>query len=159
MTRFLRTSFGSALLGGAVVAAFFALAISVGWIDAKSTTTTTIPAPLTAPVSSKESGETNTVNEIYRHDGQGVAFIESTLEAEEASSIVSPLEEPADWAGAGPGGTSVPLDFVSRALAMTEPDGRLCTVCVQAGQAIILQGTCKGARDTQIVFTGCALVR
>jgi len=89
MKRFLRTPFGSALLGGAVVAAFFAVAISAGWIDAKSTTTTTIPAPLTAPVANKESGDTNTVNQIYRQDGQGVAFIESTLEPEEASS--SPL--------------------------------------------------------------------
>jgi S1-C subfamily serine protease len=89
MKRFLRTPFSSALLGGAVVAAFFAVAISAGWIDAKSTTTTTIPAPLTAPVANKESGDTNTVNQIYRQDGQGVAFIESTLEPEETSS--SPL--------------------------------------------------------------------
>jgi S1-C subfamily serine protease len=89
MKRFLRTPFSSALLGGAVVAAFFAVAISAGWIDAKSTTTTTIPAPLTAPVANKESGDANTVNQIYRQDGQGVAFIESTLEPEEASS--SPL--------------------------------------------------------------------
>jgi S1-C subfamily serine protease len=86
MKRFLRTPFSSALLGGAVVAAFFAVAISAGWIDAKSTTTTTIPAPLTAPVANKESGDTNTVNQIYRQDGQGVAFIESTLEPEETSS-------------------------------------------------------------------------
>ncbi len=69
-----------------MVAAFFAVAISAGWIDAKSTTTTTIPAPLTAPVANKESGDANTVNQIYRQDGQGVAFIESTLEPEETSS-------------------------------------------------------------------------
>jgi putative serine protease PepD len=86
MKRFLRTPFTSALLGGAVVAAFFAIAISAGWIDAKTSTTTAIPAPLTAPVANKESGDANTVNEIYRHDGQGVAFIESTLEPEETSS-------------------------------------------------------------------------
>jgi S1-C subfamily serine protease len=90
MKRFLRTPFISALLGGAVVAALFTVAISAGWIDAKSTTTTAIPAPLTAPVANKESGDTNTVNEIYRHDGQGVAFIESTLEPEEETS--SPLD-------------------------------------------------------------------
>ncbi|MFP5388817.1 MAG: S1C family serine protease [Thermoleophilia bacterium] len=86
MKKFLRSPFGSALLGGAVVAAFFAVAISAGWIDAKTTTTTAIPAPLTAPVANKESGDSSTVNEIYRHDGQGVAFIESTLEPEETSS-------------------------------------------------------------------------
>lgn len=110
MTRFLRTPFGSALLGGAVVAAFFAVAISAGWIDAKSTTTTTIPAPLTAPVSNKESGDANTVNEIYRHDGQGVAFIESTLEAEETSSPFNPFGEEESRGGGVATGSGILID-------------------------------------------------
>jgi|SRR5689334_1710425 len=94
MRRTLRTPFASALLGGAVVAAFFAIAISAGWIDSKTTTATTIPAPLSTPVDNKESGDTNTVNQIYRHDGQGVAFIESTLAPEEATpSPFSPFGE------------------------------------------------------------------
>ena len=86
MRGFLRTPFGSALLGGAVVAAFGAVAISAGWIDAKSSSTTTVAAPLAAPVVDKESGDTNVVNQIYRHDGQGVAFIEATEAPEETSS-------------------------------------------------------------------------
>lgn len=111
MKKFLRTPFGSALLGGAVVAAFFAVAISAGWIDAKSTTTTTIPAPLTAPVASKEGGDTNTVNEIYRHDGQGVAFIESTLEPEEASSSpLSPFGEEESSGGGIATGSGILID-------------------------------------------------
>ena len=89
----LRTPFASALLGGAVVAAFFALAISAGWIDSKTTTTTATPAPLTAPVSATESGDTNTVNEIYSHDGPGVAFIESTEAPEESAAPLSPFGE------------------------------------------------------------------
>jgi S1-C subfamily serine protease len=111
MKRFLRTPFGSALLGGAVVAAFFAVAISAGWIDAKSTTTTTIPAPLTAPVANEESGDTNTVNEIYRHDGQGVAFIESTLEPEETSpSPLSPFGEEESSGGGVATGSGILID-------------------------------------------------
>jgi S1-C subfamily serine protease len=110
MKRFLRTPFGSALLGGAVVAAFFAVAISAGWIDAKSTTTTTIPAPLTAPVANKESGDANTVNEIYRHDGQGVAFIESTLEPEETSSPLSPFGEEESRGGGIATGSGILID-------------------------------------------------
>src|SRR5215467_5116648 len=111
MKRFLRTPFGSALLGGAVVAAFFAVAISAGWIDAKSTTTTTIPAPLTAPVANKESGDTNTVNEIYRRDGQGVAFIESTLEAEEeTSSPFNPFGEEESRGGGIATGSGILID-------------------------------------------------
>jgi S1-C subfamily serine protease len=88
MKKSLSSPFGSAILGGAVVAVFFAIALATGLIDAKNTTTTTIPAPITASTSaSKESsGDANTVNEIYRHDGQGVAFIESTLAAEESSA-------------------------------------------------------------------------
>jgi S1-C subfamily serine protease len=110
MKRFLRTPFTSALFGGAVVAVFFAIAISAGWIDAKSTTTTTIPAPLTAPVANKESGDTNTVNEIYRRDGGGVAFIESTLEPEEASSPLSPFGEGESRGGGIATGSGILID-------------------------------------------------
>jgi len=93
-----------------VVAAFFAVAISAGWIDAKSTTTTTIPAPLTAPVANKESGDTNTVNQIYRQDGQGVAFIESTLEPEETSSPLSPFGEEESRGGGVATGSGILID-------------------------------------------------
>jgi S1-C subfamily serine protease len=111
MKKILRTPFSSALLGGAVVAAFFAVAISAGWIDAKSTTTTTIPAPLTAPVANKESGDTNTVNQIYRQDGQGVAFIESTLEPEETSSSpLSPFGEEESSGGGIATGSGILID-------------------------------------------------
>ncbi|HXS34446.1 MAG TPA: trypsin-like peptidase domain-containing protein [Solirubrobacterales bacterium] len=91
MKSFLRTPFASALLGGAVVAAVFVIAISAGWIDSKTTTTTAIPAPLTAPVAAKESGDASTVNQIYSHDGPGVAFIESTEAAEETPAPLSPF--------------------------------------------------------------------
>jgi S1-C subfamily serine protease len=95
VSRFFRTSFGSALLGGAVVAAFGVIAIAAGWLDAGDSTTTTITAPLSsAPVANTESsGDANTVNEIYRHDGQGVAFIESTEPAQESTSPFNPFGE------------------------------------------------------------------
>jgi len=94
MRRFFLTPFGSALLGGAVVAAFGWVAIAAGWLDAGENTTTTITAPLSAPVDAKQSSaDANTVNEIYRHDGQGVAFIESTEPAEETTSPFNPFGE------------------------------------------------------------------
>ena len=87
MRRFLRTSFGSALLGGAVVAAFGWVAIAAGWIHADSgNATVTVAAPLSAPVDAKEESDGNLVNQIYRRDGQGVAFISSDLPAQESSS-------------------------------------------------------------------------
>jgi len=47
MRRFLRTPFASALLGGAVVAAFGWVAIAAGWIDAQDGRTPTVAAPAT----------------------------------------------------------------------------------------------------------------
>ncbi len=111
MKRFFGTPFGSALLGGAVVAAFFAVAISAGWIDAKGGTTATLPEPLATPVASKESGDTNAVNQIYRRDGQGVAFVESTLAAEEsAASPLNPFGEGESSGGGVATGSGIVID-------------------------------------------------
>ncbi len=75
---FFRTSFGSAVLGGAIVAAFGLLAISAGWVDAGGGGTTISAAPLAAPaVDTHSGGDGNTVNQIYQRDGQGVAFIQA----------------------------------------------------------------------------------
>ena len=95
MKRFFTTSFGSALLGGVVVAAFGWVAIAAGWIHADSNgSTVTVAEPLTAPVdASEENGDGNLVNQIYRRDGQGVAFISSELKPEESSGL-SPFGEP-----------------------------------------------------------------
>ncbi len=84
MSRFFRTPFASALAGGAVVAAFGWVAIAAGWIAAEEGSTTTVAAPLAAPVVSK-GGDGNVVNQIYRRDGQGVAFIEADQPAQESS--------------------------------------------------------------------------
>jgi S1-C subfamily serine protease len=106
----LRTPFGSALLGGAVVAAFGWIAIAAGWIQSEGGSTTTVAAPLTAPVVSKSSdggeGSANVVNQIYRSDGDGVAFIESDIPAQESS--FSPFGEPE----AEGGGTATGSGFV-----------------------------------------------
>jgi len=94
MKNFLRSSFGSALLGGVVVAAFGWVAIAAGWINADSSgSTVTVAEPLSAPVDASEaSDESNRVNQIYRRDGQGVAFISSQLKPEESSGL-SPFGE------------------------------------------------------------------
>ncbi|HMJ73232.1 MAG TPA: trypsin-like peptidase domain-containing protein [Solirubrobacterales bacterium] len=94
MKNFLRSSFGSALLGGIVVAAFGWVAIAAGWIHADDDgSTVTVAQPLAAPVDSKEGGDGNLVNQIYRRDGQGVAFISSDLKPQESSEL-SPFGQP-----------------------------------------------------------------
>ena len=100
MRRFFRSSFGSALLGGAVVAALGLTAIATGLLDTGDHTTTTITTPLSsAPVSSRESADANTVNEIYKRDGQGVAFIEATAPAEQSASPFNPFGEEEERGG------------------------------------------------------------
>jgi len=79
------------MIGGAVMAAFGWVAISAGWIEAEGGASATMPQPLASPVS-QESGDGNLVNEIYRRDGQGVAFIEADRPPEE--SALSPFGLP-----------------------------------------------------------------
>jgi S1-C subfamily serine protease len=107
--RLLRTSFGSALLGGIVVAAFGAVAIATGWIQSEGGSTTTVAAPLAAPVVSKSEGDTNVVNQIYKSDGDGVAFIESDLPAEESASL-SPFGESESKGGGTATGSGFVID-------------------------------------------------
>jgi S1-C subfamily serine protease len=73
--------FGSALLGGAVVAVFALVALATGLVSTGGGTTTTrevVSASDTTPAAAftaEEGG--NTVNEIYKADANGVAYIES----------------------------------------------------------------------------------
>ncbi|MGB7684200.1 MAG: trypsin-like peptidase domain-containing protein [Solirubrobacterales bacterium] len=104
-----RNSFLSAVLGGAVVAVFGWIAIAAGWIQSEGGTTTTVTAPATAPIVSQSSGdgdEGTTVNQIYKADGDGVAFIEAEMGGGE-SSPVGPFGEPE-----AEGGTATGSGFV-----------------------------------------------
>jgi S1-C subfamily serine protease len=107
----LRVPFFSALLGGAIVAVFGLIAISAGWVQSEGGSTTTVAAPLTAPVSSRsgDEGGGNVVNQIYKNDGDGVAFIESEIPAQESQSI-SPFGEPEPESEGG--GTATGSGFV-----------------------------------------------
>ncbi len=111
--RFLRTPFGSALLGGCVVAAFGLVAIAAGWIKSEGGSTTTVAAPLAAPVVSRggsgDESDPNVVNQIYRRDGDGVAFIESSIPPKEGSSL-SPFGEPESEGGGTATGSGFVID-------------------------------------------------
>ena len=89
----LRSPFFSALLGGLVVAVVGLIAIAAGVVDSGGGSTTTVASPLTAPVDAKEENNSNVVNQIYKADGDGVAFIESQLEPQE-SEFFNPFGEP-----------------------------------------------------------------
>jgi S1-C subfamily serine protease len=76
-----------------VVAAFGWIAIAAGWVDAKDGSTTTVVAPSSVPVEATASEGTNVVNEIYRRDGRGVAFIEAE-QPSGGSPGLSPFGQP-----------------------------------------------------------------
>jgi len=107
--RLLRTPFVSALLGGAIVAAFGWIAIAAGWIQSEGGSTITVAAPLSAPVASKSDGDTNIVNQIYREDGDGVAFIESEVPAQQSQSL-SPFGQPESEGGGTATGSGFVID-------------------------------------------------
>ncbi len=103
--------FGSALLGGLVVAVLGLIAIAAGLVNSGGGSTTTVAAPLTAPVDAKaEKGDSNVVNQIYKTDGNGVAFIESQLEPQETSSPFNPFGEPEQESGGTATGSGFVID-------------------------------------------------
>jgi S1-C subfamily serine protease len=104
-----RSPFLSALLGGLVVAVLGLIAIAAGVVHSGGGSTTTVASPLTAPISAKEEGDSNVVNQIYKADGQGVAFIESQLEPQE-SEFVNPFGEPEQESGGTATGSGFVID-------------------------------------------------
>jgi S1-C subfamily serine protease len=104
----LRSPFFSALLGGLIVAIVGLIAIAAGVVDSGGGSTTTVAAPLTAPIDAKEEkGAANVVNQIYKADGEGVVFIESQIAPQE-SEFLNPFGEPE----AEGGGTATGSGFV-----------------------------------------------
>jgi S1-C subfamily serine protease len=140
---FFRTSFGSAVLGGAIVAAFGLLAISAGWVDAQGGGTTISAAPMAAPVVDTHSdGSSNTVNQIYQRDGQGVAFIQAQQPPRQAS--------PFNPFGGSGGGIATGSGF------LIDTDGHLLTnnhVVSGAKKIQVKLGDSETTYDAQVVGT------
>jgi S1-C subfamily serine protease len=106
--RFIRNPFGSALLGGVIVALFFWLALSAGWVKSENSSSETEIAPLAAPIADhgEEEGG-NLINQIYRRDGQGVAFISSQLKPKQE---ISPFGLPEEQGGGTATGSGFLID-------------------------------------------------
>ncbi len=132
---FLRTPFFSALMGGAIVAVFGWIAIAAGWIQSEGGSTTTVPAPLTAPVSSKSSSdEGNVVNQIYKADGNGVAFIESEIQPQQSSSL-SPFGEPESSGGGTATGSGFVIDGEGHVLTNNHVIENASKITVKLGES------------------------
>jgi putative serine protease PepD len=140
----LHTPFGSALLGGLVVAAFGWLAIAAGWIESESTANTSVIAPLATPVADNGAGhDSTTVNQIYRHDSAGVAFIQAEQPA--------PPPSPFGFFGAPQGGgTATGSGFV------IDTDGHILTnnhVVARATKISVKLGASETSYDAHTVGT------
>ncbi|HVW47293.1 MAG TPA: trypsin-like peptidase domain-containing protein [Solirubrobacterales bacterium] len=108
-----RSSFGSALLGGAVVAVIGAILLLTGAVKSSGGGTTTIEQTSSAPIVSKSSEEGsggNTVDQIYKADGNGVAFIESSIPAEESAEAFNPFGESEAQGGGTATGSGIVID-------------------------------------------------
>jgi S1-C subfamily serine protease len=112
-----RSSFGSALLGGLVVAVIGAVLLLTGAVKSKDGGTTTVEQTMSAPIASQSSGEegnggesTNTVDQIYKADGDGVAFIESTIPAEPSEEAFNPFGESESQGGGTATGSGIVID-------------------------------------------------
>jgi S1-C subfamily serine protease len=140
----LRSPFGSALLGGLVVAVLGWIAIAAGAIQSDGGTTTTVAAPITAPVDSKSGDENaNVVNQIYKTDGEGVAFIESQIEPSETESL-NPFGEPE------PGGAATGSGF------LIDGEGHILTnnhVVEGASKVTVKLGDSEETYDAEVVGT------
>jgi S1-C subfamily serine protease len=113
---FFRSSFGSALLGGLVVAVVGAVLLLTGAVRSSGGGTTTVERLTSAPISdqSSEGGESNgggnAVDEIYKRDGNGVAFIESTIPPEESAEGFNPFGESESQGGGTATGSGIVID-------------------------------------------------
>jgi S1-C subfamily serine protease len=105
---FLRSPFASALLGGAVVAVVGLIAIATGLVKPE-TKTITVSRSISAPISSKSSEGSNVVNQIYKADGEGVAFVQSTLKPKESQTF-NPFGEPESESGGTATGSGFVID-------------------------------------------------
>jgi S1-C subfamily serine protease len=144
---FARTPFGSALVGGLVVAVLGSVALAAGWVQSEggggASTTTLAASALTEPTAQQSAGKGLTVNQIYQKDSPGVAFIQ----AESAPRPPSPLNP---FGGSG-GGTATGSGFV------IDTDGHILTnahVVNGADKIEVTLGNDQNAQPVQATVVG-----
>jgi putative serine protease PepD len=90
----------SGVLGGLIVLVLGAVLIATDVIDTGDTQTVVRQAPVTQPASGSDSGSGRTINEIYKQEGRGVAFIEARgVSSDQGSPFGLPQEGDATGSG------------------------------------------------------------
>jgi len=106
--RIASSSIGAAILGGLLVGVLGWIAIAAGWVHSSDNDTSTSVAALSTPpapqTTSQTSGKGLSVNQIYKQDAPGVAFVQAQTKPQ-PSSLLNPF-------GGGGGGTATGSGFV-----------------------------------------------
>jgi S1-C subfamily serine protease len=103
LKRFFSTSFGSAVAGGGVVLIVGLILIQAGAVDTSDNSSSSAliaPAALARPASDSSS-KGLTVHDIYQRDGNGVAFIRSTIVQKTQSVFGFPQQQSSEATGSG----------------------------------------------------------
>jgi S1-C subfamily serine protease len=106
---FARTPFGAGLAGGLLVAIVGLIAITAGWVHSDSASSSQLAAPVSssAPVTEPAVSSSHglTVNDIYKKDSPGVAFVQATQKPQQPTPF-----DP--FGGGGGGGVATGSGFV-----------------------------------------------
>jgi S1-C subfamily serine protease len=88
------------VVGGLIVLVIGAVLIATDVIDTGDTQTVVRQAPVTQPAAGSDSGSGRTINEIYKQEGRGVAFIQARgVTSDESSPFGLPQEGDATGSG------------------------------------------------------------
>jgi S1-C subfamily serine protease len=140
LKRFLSTSFGSALAGGAVVLIVGLILIQAGAVDTSKDNSSPViaPAALARPASNSSQGLT--VHDIYQRDADGVAFIRSTIVQKTQSVFGFPQQQSSQATGSG---------------FLIDNDGHILTNAhvVEGAKTVTVQLGNGAEQDAQVVGT------
>ncbi|HEX5822812.1 MAG TPA: S1C family serine protease, partial [Solirubrobacterales bacterium] len=141
LRRFLSTSFGSAVAGGTVVLVVGLILIQAGAVDTskdQSLAPVIAPAALARPANNSSQGLT--VHDIYQRDGDGVAFIRSTIVQKTQSVFGFPQQQSSQATGSG---------------FLIDNDGHILTNAhvVEGAKTVTVQLGNGAEQDAQVVGT------
>jgi S1-C subfamily serine protease len=141
--RFFKSPFGSALIGGIVVAAVGIGAIASGLVSVDNSSGSTAVASAPLPQTQPAAGTDRTVGQVYQEDAQGVAYIEAQ---EKSGASTSPFGEPSG--GGTATGSGILMDGDGHVLTNAHVVDGSSSVTVKFGDGEALPAKVLGVDDS-----------
>jgi S1-C subfamily serine protease len=139
---FLRSSFGSALLGGVIAVALGVVVVATGIVNVDNGSAST-PAAVITP-SEPAAGSAHTIGDVYKDDAQGVAYIEAQ---EKPSSAPTPFGLPPGGGGTATG-SGILIDNDGHVLTNAHVVDGASSVTVKFGDGDALPAKVMGADNS-----------